>query len=153
MNLTNGYKSNVLQKARGTYGSSNQISVAIEELCELSCALSKFIRYDTDDAAVLGSISSVIDEIADVTIVLEHVIAIYGIPDTSIHAAQRSKIDRLERWLESGSSMNVTMKDRELDSTDPVQHQDCSDCYYWDHVEESQEACNQCMWENRWHEC
>lgn len=117
MNLTNDYKHKALRKARETFGNTRQLSVTMEELAELIAALSKYQRYDDHAQAVNESKKNVLDEFADVTIVLEHVRAIYGFTDQEIYSAQRKKIDRLERWLEKddSGSMCVTTKDRELE--------------------------------------
>ena len=38
----------VLEEARNTYGSKNQILVCMEELNELACVLAKYPRYDDE---------------------------------------------------------------------------------------------------------
>lgn len=118
MNLTNDYKPDVLYNARRIYGNKNQICVSIEELCELACALSKYPRYDTDIEAKNKIRQKVLDEFADVTIVLEHVRDIFDLADYEVHTTQQGKIDRLERWLknDSSGSMERTTIDRAVES-------------------------------------
>lgn len=101
-----------LQQARDTYGARNQISVAIEELCELATALSKFVRYEHEDNGVAKTREKVLDEYADVCIVLEHVQKIYGFTPEEEHTAMRAKVDRLKRWLQTTSSLEYTTVDR-----------------------------------------
>lgn len=110
------YKPEVLEKARAVYGERNQISVAAEECCELAAVLSKFCRYDTIDEAVLSTRTKVLDEFADVSIVMEHIREIFGFSDVQIEMAQAHKIDRLERWLDTDSSgsQKLTTVDREI---------------------------------------
>ena len=62
----------VLKEAQRTYGHSNQIMVAIEELCELSSALSN----------PESSKSDILDEIADAYVILEHVKMIFGLSNS-----------------------------------------------------------------------
>lgn len=117
MILTN-HKPGVLEKARQIYGERNQITVATEELCELAAVLSKFPRYDDTQSAVLATRADVLDEFADVSIVMEHIREIFGFTDTQIEMAQARKIDRLERWLDkdSSGSQKITTIDRECEA-------------------------------------
>lgn len=112
--MTNNNTKEVLKMARQTYGNRNQISVAIEELCELCCALSKYVRYDDDDKGVQETREKVIDELADVYIVIEHIKAIYNVTPEEIGTIQRAKIARLERWLRNSASLEYSTVDREV---------------------------------------
>lgn len=104
----------VLKRARATYGEKNQILVSIEELNELACVLAKFPRYEDKDQAILELIDKVIDEVADVNIVLNHIMNIFQLSEDEIDERVRKKIGRLERWLEQSSSMTQTVRDREV---------------------------------------
>lgn len=104
----------VLQRARDTYGSSNQILVAVEELSELASVLAKFPRYDCPDTARADLHDRVVDEVADVLIVLEHVKSIFKLSSEEVHNRMGVKISRLERWLDKSDSMNQTTLDREV---------------------------------------
>ena len=104
----------VLQEARAVYGDDNQLSVAIEEMAELTQVLSKYFRYDDKIKGVAELLPQVISEVADVYIVLEHVKAIFGLEPRDIDQMVFMKIDRLRRWLEQSSSAEVTLTDRSL---------------------------------------
>ena len=95
----------VLETARKVYGNKNQILVCIEELNELACVLAKFPRYEDEDEAREKLTEKVIDEVADVMIILDHVQKIFGIPDEAIADRIMKKIERLERWLKNSTSM------------------------------------------------
>ena len=82
----------LLQKARDTYGSKNQIIVSIEECNELSAILAKFARYHNSDTAATTLKPQVLDEVADVYVVLEHVKAIFNITNTEILERAEKKL-------------------------------------------------------------
>lgn len=104
----------VLSRARATYGNKNQILVSIEELNELACVLAKYPRYEDEAQAVLELREKVIDEVADVNIVLDHILKIFWLTEDEIDERITKKINRLERWLEQSSSMTQTVRDREV---------------------------------------
>ena len=104
----------LLQKARDTYGSKNQIIVSIEECNELSAILAKFARYHNSDTAATTLKPQVLDEVADVYVVLEHVKAIFNITNTEILERAEKKLQRLERWLETSDDMEQTTIDRKV---------------------------------------
>ena len=104
----------ILQKARDTYGNRNQIMVAIEELNELACVLAKYPRYEEHEKAVEELKEKTLDEVADVTIVLNHICNIFELDfDTDIQPRMDKKAERLERWLEKSNSIEQTTVDRE----------------------------------------
>lgn len=120
MKLTENSK-RVLAKARATYGSKNQISVAIEELNELACVLCKFIRYEQEEAAVDALYNKVLDEMADVLVVTDHIRAIFDMPERVIENRAEAKVARVRNWLEKSNSMEQTTVDREVpDQTEKV---------------------------------
>ena len=133
MQLSEKAKS-VLAKARATYGSKNQISVAIEELNELACVLCKFIRYDHEEDAIDALYEKVVDEMADVLVVTDHIKAIFGLADRTIEARAEAKVARVHNWLEKSDSMEQTTVDREVpDPTekafcDSVAQPNCKNC-------------------------
>lgn len=122
MRLTENSK-RVLAKARLTYGSKNQISVAIEELNELACVLCKFIRYDHEEDAIDALYAHVIDELADVLVVTDHIKAIFDLADSTIEARAEAKVARVRNWLEKSDSMEQTTVDREV--PDPTEKAFC----------------------------
>lgn len=105
---------NVLRRAQREYGKSNQITVAIEELCELGAVLAKYPRYPKHEKASDKIRTKVIEEMADVFICLEHIKLIFNVDDTELGKAMSTKLERLERWLDSGNGFYQTTIDREL---------------------------------------
>lgn len=102
----------VLAKARETYGDSAQILVANEELCELAAVCAKFPRYSDREDAKQKLHDKAVDEVADVFVILEHVVNIFGLTEKELTDRVTAKIDRLSRWLESSDSMQRTTEDR-----------------------------------------
>ena len=102
----------ILEQARQTYGDSAQILVANEELCELAAVCAKFPRYSDREEAKQKLHDKAVDEVADVFVILEHVINIFGLTEEELTNRVGSKIDRLSRWLESSDSMQRTTEDR-----------------------------------------
>ena len=127
----------VLETARKVYGNKNQILVCIEELNELACVLAKFPRYEDEDEAREKLTEKVIDEVADVMIILDHVQKIFDIPDGAIADRIMKKIERLERWLKNSTSMQRTLEDRVVGVVD------CKTCQNWQNPEYS--MCKTCM--------
>lgn len=104
----------ILELARVTYGFQNQISVAAEECGELSVALMKYSRYKNHERAVAQTHDSVLDEVVDVLIVLDHITSVYGFTDHEIKDRIKVKIARLSRWMDTNDSMEQTTVDREV---------------------------------------
>ena len=127
----------VLETARKVYGNKNQILVCIEELNELACVLAKFPRYEDEDEAREKLTEKVIDEVADVMIILDHVQKIFDIPDEAISDRIMKKIERLERWLKNSTSMQRTLEDRVVGVVD------CNTCQNWQNPDYS--MCKTCM--------
>ena len=113
----------VLAKARLTYGNKNQISVAIEELNELACVLCKFIRYEHEEDAVEALYDKVVDEMADVLVVTDHIKAIFAMSDNVVETRAEAKVARVRNWLEKSNSMEQTTVDREV--PDPTEKAFC----------------------------
>lgn len=104
----------VLSLIRKTYGNTTQILVSNEELCELAAVCAKFPRYNDPEKARSELHSAAIDEVADVMIILDHVINIFQLDDLEIRARIQGKIDRIRRWLSESSSQEQTTVDREV---------------------------------------
>ncbi len=81
-----------IRRAIDVYGHKMQTLVAMEELGELQHELSKFIRGSGDPDHLL-------EEYADVLIVLRQVKEMYNLSDTEIDKAVCGKIARLEERL------------------------------------------------------
>ena len=110
-NFTDG----VLKQARKTYGNKNQILVCMEELNELACVLAKYPRYDDEHTATQELYEKALDEVADVTIILKHVMEIFKITDEALDARIYKKTTRLMRWLINSDSMQETVDDRTIE--------------------------------------
>lgn len=126
-----------LQKARDTYGSKNQILVCIEELNELACVLAKYPRYDDENEAKNSLHDKVLDEVADVFIILNHVQSILSIEDSEIFDRVYEKTKRLERWLNNSDSMQRTVEDRAVEKIG------CMSCENWENPEAN--MCKTCL--------
>lgn len=105
----------ILEKARETYGNQTQILVAMEELSELVCVLAKYARYDRHDVAIEKLREKVLDELADVAVVICHVKAIFEISDDATDNRASQKIQRLDRWMGSSESLEYSTVDREIE--------------------------------------
>lgn len=105
----------VLKKARDTYGDTTQILVSVEELNELSCVCAKFPRYEDPDRARKELHNKAVDEVADVLIVLDHIINIFDLTPIDIGERVEAKVARMERWLNASKSQSQTMVDRKVE--------------------------------------
>ena len=110
------YTSELLELARNTYGNKNQILVCMEELNELACVLAKYPRYEDEATATQELYEKVLDEVADVTVILSHVKSIFNISDEDLDSRISKKLTRLKRWLNHSESMQETVDDRAVDS-------------------------------------
>lgn len=82
----------LIDKAIEHYGKENQIMVAIEEMSELIKELSKDYRK-------IGSVENIVEEMADVYIMLEQLQVIFGIADYEINNMIICKMSRLEERI------------------------------------------------------
>lgn len=103
-----------LKDARDNYGFKNQILVAVEELNELACILTKYPRYDTHDKAIDKLRDKVIDEYADVIIILRHVHSIFDLMNSEVQDRVSQKVERLRRWMQDNPSFEHTTVDRDV---------------------------------------
>lgn len=104
----------ILYDLRKTYGNTTQILVSNEELCELAAVCAKFPRYKDPDKARAELHSAAVDEVADVMIILDHVINIFRLKDEDIRKRIDGKLDRIVRWLAKSSDQEQTTVDREV---------------------------------------
>lgn len=104
----------ILYDLRKTYGNTTQILVSNEELCELAAVCAKFPRYKYPDRARAELHSAAVDEVADVMIILDHVINIFRLSDEDIRKRIDGKLDRIVRWLAESSDQEQTTVDREV---------------------------------------
>lgn len=85
----------ILRKAINTYGEQPQVDMAIEEMSELTKALLKYRR--NEDMSVNRRLNNILEEIADVQIMLEQLRMIYG----STEKQEEFKLKRLNDRLKS----------------------------------------------------
>jgi hypothetical protein len=104
----------ILSDLRKTYGNTTQILVSNEELCELAAVCAKLPRYKDPKKARAELHSAAIDEVADVMIILDHVINIFQLKDEEIRKRIGGKLDRIVRWLAESSDQEQTTVDREV---------------------------------------
>ena len=90
--MTQEREGRILEAAIDTWGSEMQVIVAIEEMSELTKALTKYIRGD--DAATISV--NIREEMADVGIMLNQLSLIFG--DTAEEEIR--KLNRLRRRIE-----------------------------------------------------
>lgn len=136
--LSKGQKK-VLAKTRETYGYRNQLAVAAEECNELAIAVLKFMRYGNELEGIDCTRKNVLEERADVEIVLNHIDEIYKITKEELQDVIYGKIGRVQRWLDKSNTLDISMIDREVKN--PAS---CEECFYYNHFEESIEACKKC---------
>ena len=86
-------ETSIIKKAIFVYGKTAQKVKAIEELSELSFAIAKDINNYTD-------INNIIEEIADVGIMLDQLIILYNCKEKADNA-RRIKLERLKERLQN----------------------------------------------------
>ena len=87
-----------LKKAIKHYGPQNQMMQAMEELSELSVAISKCIRYPDK----IETKQHITEEIADTLIMIEQLKIILDIKDYEINCYKDYKLNRLNKRIEKG---------------------------------------------------
>lgn len=100
----------ILLAAVRHYGGNNQIDVAIEEMAELTQALVKTKRSVTDEDIEMFR-GNVIEEIADVEIMLAQLRIIFDIDEWLLDTAKASKLNRLAERIEKEEHDDKTSTD------------------------------------------
>jgi NTP pyrophosphatase (non-canonical NTP hydrolase) len=93
----------VIKEAVETYGSRAQVDMAIEEMSELTKALCKERRYELTEGKHAEARANVIEEMADVTIMLAQLILIFD-RDNELQQAIDYKINRLTGRLKEAAT-------------------------------------------------
>lgn len=84
----------VLQECVDTYGAEAQVDMAVEEMSELTKALLKYRRKEAQDSKDLEAArENILEEVADVIIMLTQLIMIYGGRDL-VQETIENKVDR-----------------------------------------------------------
>ena len=81
----------IFEKAINTFGIKNQEDIAIEEMSELTKAIIKHRRYNTEETK-----ENILEEMADVLIMVLQMATHYGLPNKYYNG----KLIRLEQMLE-----------------------------------------------------
>lgn len=100
----NDHLKQVLRDVRKLYGHTNQILVCMEELNELSCVLAEILlsEYEPIEESLYIRL---IDEFADVNVILDHVQEIFRIEDRAIGEALSDVQVREEDYPELGETL------------------------------------------------
>lgn len=88
----------ILDKAVERYG-ENQLDQAQEELAELIVAISKYKRAVAKGLYKDKAITDVIEEVADVTIMIKQIMMLLNISKTEVNNIEISKLKRLEKRM------------------------------------------------------
>lgn len=108
----------VLADIREKFGATTQILVSMEELCELACVCAKYPRYDDPTEAREKLYQSAVDEVADVTVVMNHIVNIMNLDMNDVNNRIAAKVNRVARWLKEGNTQDITTKDRTVGDTE-----------------------------------
>lgn len=128
----------VLEKAQLIYGTKKQLAVAAEECCELSQALLKLFRYDNVGEGIVNTREKVLEERADVEVILHYIDASYTFSTEEISKIVSQKISRLQSGLECPNKSEY----KEI----PIKDYACEGCFYYDHFDDPdrENACRHC---------
>lgn len=89
---------NILEKAVEKYG-EKQLDQAQEELAELIVAISKYKRAAANNSNKEMTITNIIEEIADVRIMLKQVMMLLDIEEFEVKNEEISKLNRLKKRM------------------------------------------------------
>ena len=87
----------LMQTALDRWGMNAQVGQAVEECAELIVALQKYVRQPESDA-----IDSVLDEMADVEMMLAQMRIVFSISDDAYRERIARKFERLNHYLLDG---------------------------------------------------
>lgn len=88
----------IIEAAIKKYGVAMQTVVAIEEMSELTKELTKALRGKEN-------IEGIVEELADVYIMLNQVQMMFGISDDRVQEMMNLKIQRLDRRIKKGADV------------------------------------------------
>ena len=108
----------LLDRAITTYGAPAQMDMAVEEMAELTKALCK-VKRATPGAATTAAIANVIEEIADVQIMLDQLRLIFARSTDEVEEDKlRRLLARINSWKES--KLRRWMCEQEREAADEV---------------------------------
>ena len=87
----------IMRSAIRKNGKAMQTVVAIEEMSELQKELTKFIRGK-------GNRDNLIEEVADVLVMITQIQLMYHIPDDEVEKVMRLKLNRLKERMQDESN-------------------------------------------------
>lgn len=90
----------ILDRAVEKYG-ERQLDQAQEELAELIVAISKYKRAAAKDKNIDKAVIDVIEEIADVNIMIKQVMMLLDIEEFEVTNIEIAKLNRLEKRIDS----------------------------------------------------
>ena len=90
----------ILDRAVEKYG-ERQLDQAQEELAELIVAISKYKRAVAKDKNIVKAVIDVIEEIADVNIMIKQVMMLLDIEEFEVQNIEIAKLNRLEKRMDS----------------------------------------------------
>lgn len=90
----------ILDRAVEKYG-ERQLDQAQEELAELIVAISKYKRAAAKDKNIDKAVIDVIEEIADVNIMIKQVMMLLDIEEFEVQNIEIVKLNRLEKRMDS----------------------------------------------------
>lgn len=90
----------ILYRAVEKYG-ERQLDQAQEELAELIVAISKYKRAAAKDKNIDKAVIDVIEEIADVNIMIKQVMMLLDIEEFEVTNIEIAKLNRLEKRIDS----------------------------------------------------
>lgn len=93
----------ILEKAIRHYGNENQMMQTMEELSELSVAISKCLRYKDD----IEARNNLVEEVEDVLIMIDQLKIIMDIKDYELECYRQYKLERLEKRINDERSMKL----------------------------------------------
>lgn len=93
----------IFKRAIEHYGVNDQSQVACEECAELIKALSKYHRVTKhqayDKRKIQRCMNNIIEEVADVGIMIDQIKLMYGISEKDVNAVRTEKVERLRKAL------------------------------------------------------
>jgi hypothetical protein len=93
----------ILEKAIRHYGVENQMIQTMEELSELSVAISKCLRYKDD----IEARNNLVEEVEDTLIMIDQLKIIMNIKNYELECYRQYKLERLEKRINNERSMKL----------------------------------------------
>jgi hypothetical protein len=93
----------ILEKAIRHYGVENQMIQTMEELSELSVAISKCLRYEDD----IEARNNLVEEVEDTLIMIDQLKIIMNIKNYELECYRQYKLERLEKRINNERGMKL----------------------------------------------